>query len=167
MNEYLKDIKINSFTSECSKIQKITVKDFKVAKEAFEASNHFYDMLHEFESQMIETSNAAVHEVDTWILDIFKMLYGCKSVDDVYLMMTHWQYLREFKRAIELVNERLDYIDNSQSEWERNGNTITYYPLHGYRLSIPKEPIKPSEELYWSLKSLWEKSISVRKDNEK
>lgn len=109
---------------------------------------------------MIEASNAAAREVDTWILDIFKTLYGCKSVDDVYLKITHQQYFNEFKRVIERVNERLEYIDKSQSQCERNGDTIAYYPLHGYRLSAPREPIKPSEELYQSLKSLWEETYN-------
>jgi len=133
-----------------------TAEDFKVAKENFEASNCVYEIAHELESQLIEASDAAAREVDTWVLDIFKTLYGCKSVDDVYLKMTHQQYLKEFKRVIERVNERLEYIDNSQAKCERDGDTITYYPLHGYRLNVPKEPIKPSEELYQSLKSLWE-----------
>lgn len=152
----LPDIKIGDFTLERSKLPKFTAEDLKVAKDAFEASNHVYGIAHELESQLIETANAAAREVDKWILDIFKTLYGCKSFDDVYLKMTHQQYLTEFKHAIERVNERLEYIDNSQDKWERDGDTITYYPLHGYRLSVPKEPIKPSEELYQNLKSLWE-----------
>lgn len=152
----LPDIKIGDFTLERSKLPKFTAEDLKVAKDSFEASNHVYGIAHELESQLIETSNAAAREVDTWVLDIFKTLYGCKSVDDVYLKMTHQQYLKEFKRVIEHVNERLEYIDNSQAKCEREGDTITYYPLHGYRLSVPQEPIKPSEELYQNLKSLWE-----------
>lgn len=152
----LPDIKIGDFTLERSKLPKFTAEDLKVAKDSFEASNHVYGIAHELESQLIETSNAAAREVDTWVLDIFKTLYGCKSVDDVYLKMTHQQYLKEFKRVIEHVNERLEYIDNSQAKCEREGDTITYYPLHGYRLSVPKEPVKPSEELYQNLKSLWE-----------
>ena len=152
----LPDIKIGDFTFERSKLPKFTKEDFEAAKEAFEASEHVYGIAHELESQLIEASNAAAREVDTWILDIFKTLYGCKSFDDVYIKMTHPQYLNEFKRAIERVNERLEYIDSSQAKCERDGDTITYYPLHGYRLSVPKEPIKPSEELYQNLKSLWE-----------
>jgi len=152
----LPDIKISDFVVERSKLPKFTAEDFKVAKENFEANNIAYGIAHEIESQLIEASNAAAREIDTWILDIFKTLYGCKSVDDVYLKITHQQYFNEFKRVIERVNERLEYIDKSQSQCERNGDTITYYPLHGYRLSAPREPIKPSEELYQSLKSLWE-----------
>lgn len=152
----LPDVKIGDYTFERSKLPKFTAEDFKAAKEAFDASNIVYGIAHELESQLIETSNAAAREVDTWILDIFKMLYGCKSVDDVYLKITHRQYLNEFKRVIEWVNERLEYIDNSESQYERDGDTITYYPLHGYRLSVPREPAKPSEELYQNLKSLWE-----------
>ena len=155
-NATLPDIKIGDFTLERSKLPKFTAEDFEAAKEAFDASNHVYGIAHELESQLIEASNAAAREVDKWILDIFKTLYGCKSFDDVYLKMTHQQYLNEFKHAIERVNERLEYIDNSQDKWERDGNTITYYPLHGYRLSVPREPVKPSEELYQNLKSLWE-----------
>lgn len=150
------DIKIGAFKFERSKLPKFTAEDLEVAKEAFDASNSVYGIAHELESQLIATSDAAAREVDTWILDIFKALYGCKSVDDVYLKMTHQQYFKEFKRVIERVNERLEYIDNSQAKCEYNGDTITYYPLHGYRLSVPKEPIKPSEELYQNLKSLWE-----------
>lgn len=152
----LSDIKIGDYTFERSKLPKFTKEDFEEAKKAFDASNIVYGIAHELESQLIETSNAAAREVDTWILDIFKTLYGCKSVDDVYFKMTHQQYLKEFKRVIERVNERLEYIDNSQAKCERDGDTITYYPLHGYRLSVPQEPIKPSEELYQNLKSLWE-----------
>jgi hypothetical protein len=152
----LPDIKIGNYTFERSKLPKFTKEDFEEAKKAFDASNIVYGIAHELESQLIETSNAAAREVDTWILDIFKMLYGCKSFDDVYLKITHQQYLNEFKRVIEWVNERLEYIDNSESQYERDGDTITYYPLHGYRLSVPREPIKPSEELYQKLKSLWE-----------
>lgn len=153
----LPDVKIGDYTLERSKLPKLfTKEDFEEAKKAFDASNIVYGIAHELESQLIETSNAAAHEVDTWILDIFKTLYGCKSVDDVYLKMTHQQYLKEFKHVIERVNERLEYIDNSQAKCEQNGDTITYYPLHGYRLSVPREPVKPSEELYQSLKSLWE-----------
>ena len=152
----LPDIKIGDFTLERSKLPKFTAEDLKVAKDDFDASNHVYGIAHELESQLIETANAAVREVDTWILDIFKTLYGCKSVDDVYLKITHQQYFNEFKRVIERVNERLEYIDKSQSQCERDGDTITYYPLHGYRLSVPREPVKPSEELYQNLKSLWE-----------
>ena len=152
----LPDIKIGNYTFERSKLPKFTKEDFEEAKKAFDASNIVYGIAHELESQLIETSNAAAREVDTWILDIFKMLYGCKSFDDVYLKITHQQYLNEFKRVIEWVNERLEYIDNSESQYERDGDTITYYPLHGYRLSVPREPIKPSEELYQNLKSLWE-----------
>jgi hypothetical protein len=152
----LPDIKIGDFTLERSKLPKFTAEDFKVAKDAFNSSIHVYGIAHELESQLIETANAAAREVDTWVLDIFKTLYGCKSVDDVYLKMTHQQYLKEFKRVIEHVNERLEYIDNSQAKCEREGDTITYYPLHGYRLSVPREPVKPSEELYQNLKSLWE-----------
>jgi hypothetical protein len=152
----LPDIKIGDFTLERSKLPKFTAEDFKVAKDAFNSSIHVYGIAHELESQLIETANAAAREVDKWILDIFKTLYGCKSFDDVYLKMTHQQYLTEFKRVIEHVNERLEYIDNSQAKCERDGDTITYYPLHGYRLSVPKEPVKPSEELYQNLKSLWE-----------
>lgn len=152
----LPDIKIGDYTLERSKLPKFTAEDLKVAKESFDASNQVYGIAHEIESQLIETSNVAAHEVDTWILDIFKTLYGCKSFDDVYLKITHQQYLKEFKRVIERVNERLEYIDNSQAKCEQNGDMITYYPLHGYRLSVPREPIKPSEELYQSLKSLWE-----------
>jgi len=152
----LPDIKIGDFTFVRSKLPKFTAEDFKAAKEAFEASEHVYGIAHELESQLIEASNAAAREVDTWILDIFKTLYGCKSFDDVYIKMTHPQYLNEFKRAIERVNERLEYIDSSQAKCERDGDTITYYPFHGYRLSVPQEPIKPSEELYQNLKSLWE-----------
>lgn len=152
----LPDVKIGDFTLERSKLPKFTAEDFKAAKENFEANNLIYRIAHELESQLIEASNAAAREVDTWILDIFKTLYGCKSVDDVYLKMTHQQYLNEFKHAIERVNERLEYIDKSQDKYERDGDTITYHPLHGYRLSVPREPIKPSEELYQNLKSLWE-----------
>lgn len=152
----LPDVKIGDFTLERSKLPKFTAEDFKAAKENFEANNLIYGIAHELESQLIEASNAAAREVDTWILDIFKTLYGCKSVDDVYLKMTHQQYLNEFKHAIERVNERLEYIDKSQDKYERDGDTITYHPLHGYRLSVPREPIKPSEELYQNLKSLWE-----------
>lgn len=152
----LSDIKIGDYTLERSKLPKFTKEDFEEAKKAFDASNILYGIYHELESQLIETSNAAAHEVDTWILDIFKTLYGCKSFDDVYLKMTNQQYLKEFKRVIERVNERLEYIDNLQAKCERGGDTITYYPLHRYRLSVPKEPVKPSEELYQSLKSLWE-----------
>ena len=152
----LPDIKIGDFSFERSKLPKFTKEDFEAAKEAFEASNHVYGIAHELESQLIEASNAAAREVDRWILDIFKTLYGCKSFDDVYLKITHQQYLNEFKRAIERVNERLEYIDNSQDNYEREGDKITYYPLHGYRLSVPQEPVKPSEELYQNLKSLWE-----------
>lgn len=152
----LPDIKIGDYTFERSKLPKFTKEDFKAAKENFEANNLIYGIAHELESQLIETSNAAAREVDTWILDIFKTLYGCNSVDDVYLKMTHQQYLNEFKHAIERVNERLEYIDKSQDKYERDGDTITYHPLHGYRLSVPREPVKPSEELYQSLKSLWE-----------
>lgn len=152
----LPDVKIGEFTLERSKLPKFTAEDFKAAKENFEANNLIYGIAHELESQLIETSNAAAREVDTWILDIFKTLYGCNSVDDVYLKMTHQQYLNEFKHAIERVNERLEYIDKSQDKYERDGDTITYHPLHGYRLSVPREPVKPSEELYQSLKSLWE-----------
>lgn len=155
-DEPKQDVKIGDFTLERSKLPKFTAEDFKVAKEAFEANNIIYGIAHELESQLIEASNAAAREVDTWILDIFKTLYGCKSFDDVYLKITHQQYFNEFKRVIERVNERLEYIDNSQAKWERDGDTITYYPLHGYRLSAPREPIKPSEELYQNLKSLWE-----------
>ena len=150
------DIKIGDFTFERSKLPKFTAEDFKAAKENFEANNLIYGIAHELESQLIEASNAAAREVDTWILDIFKTLYGCKSVDDVYLKITHQQYFNEFKRVIERVNERLEYIDKSQSQCERDGDTIAYYPLHGYRLSVPREPVKPSEELYQNLKSLWE-----------
>lgn len=150
------DVKIGDFTLERSKLPKFTAEDFKAAKENFEANNLIYGIAHELESQLIEASNAAAREVDTWILDIFKTLYGCKSVDDVYLKITHQQYFNEFKRVIERVNERLEYIDKSQSQCERNGDTIAYYPLHGYRLSVPREPVKPSEELYQNLKSLWE-----------
>lgn len=150
------DIKIGEFTLERSKLPKFTAEDFKVAKEAFEANTIVYGIAHELESQLIEASNAAAREVDTWILDIFKTLYGCKSFDDVYLKITHQQYFNEFKRVIERVNERLEYIDSSQAKCERDGDTITYYPLHGYRLSVPREPVKPSEELYQNLKSLWE-----------
>ena len=150
------DIKIGDFVVERSKLPKFTAEDFKAAKENFEANNLIYGIAHELESQLIEASNAAAREVDTWILDIFKTLYGCKSFDDVYLKITHQQYFNEFKRVIERVNERLEYIDNSQAKYERDGDTITYYPLHGYRLSVPQEPIKPSEELYQNLKSLWE-----------
>ena len=152
----LPDVKIGDYTFERSKLPKFTKEDFEEAKKAFDASNIVYGIAYELESQLIETSNAAAREVDTWILDIFKMLYGCKSFDDVYLKITHQQYLNEFKRVIEWVNERLEYIDNSESQYERDGDTITYYPLHGYRLSVPREPIKPSEELYQNLKSLWE-----------
>lgn len=152
----LPDVKIGDFTLERSKLPKFTAEDFKAAKENFEANNLIYGIAHELESQLIETSNAAAREVDTWILDIFKTLYGCNSVDDVYLKMTHRQFLNEFKRVIERVNERLEYIDSSQAKCERDGDTITYHPLHGYRLSVPREPVKPSEELYQSLKSLWE-----------
>jgi hypothetical protein len=152
----LPDVKIGDFTLERSKLPKFTAEDFKAAKEAFEANNIVYGIAHELESQLIEASNAAAREVDTWILDIFKTLYGCKSVDDVYLKITHQQYFNEFKRVIERVNERLEYIDKSQDKYERDGDTITYHPLHGYRLSVPREPVKPSEELYQSLKSLWE-----------
>ncbi len=152
----LPDVKIGDFTFVRSKLPKFTAEDFKAAKENFEANNLIYGIAHELESQLIETSNAAAREVDTWILDIFKTLYGCNSVDDVYLKMTHQQYLKEFKRVIERVNERLEYIDNSQAKCERDGDTIKYYPLHGYRLSVPQEPVKPSEELYQNLKSLWE-----------
>lgn len=152
----LPDIKIGDFTFVRSKLPKFTKEDLEAAKEAFEASNHVYGIAHELESQLIEASNAAAREVDTWILDIFKTLYGCKSVDDVYLKITHRQYLNEFKHVIERVNERLDYFDNSQDKYERDGDAITYYPLHGYRLSVPQEPVKPSEELYQNLKSLWE-----------
>jgi hypothetical protein len=152
----LPDVKIGDYTFERSKLPKFTKEDFEEAKKAFDASNIVYGIAYELESQLIETSNAAAREVDTWILDIFKMLYGCKSFDDVYLKITHQQYLNEFKRVIEWVNERLEYIDNSESQYERDGDTITYYPLHGYRLSVPREPIKPSEELYQKLKSLWE-----------
>ena len=70
--------------------------------------------------------------------------------------MTHQQYLKEFKRAIERVDERLEYIDNSQAKCERDGDTITYYPLDEYRLSVHHESIKPSDELYQNLKSLLE-----------
>lgn len=150
------DIKIGEFTLERSKLPKFTAEDFKVAKENFEASNLVYGIAHELESQLIEASNAAAREVDTWILDIFKTLYGCKSFDDVYLKITHQQFFNEFKHVIERVNERLEYIDKSQTQCERDGDTITYYPLHGYRLSVPREPVKPSEELYQNLKSLWE-----------
>lgn len=150
------DIKIGEFTLERSKLPKFTAEDFKVAKENFEASNLVYGIAYELESQLIEASNAAAREVDTWILDIFKTLYGCKSFDDVYLKITHQQFFNEFKRVIERVNERLEYIDKSQTQCERDGDTITYYPLHGYRLSVPREPVKPSEELYQNLKSLWE-----------
>lgn len=152
----LPDVKIGEFTLERSKLPKFTAEDLKVAKDAFDASNQVYGIAHEIESQLIETSNTAAREVDKWVLDIFKTLYGCKSFDDAYIKMTHQQYLKEFKRVIERVNERLEYIDNSQDKWEHNGDTITYYPLHGYRLSVPREPIKPSEELYQNLKSLWE-----------
>ena len=152
----LPDIKIGDFTFERSKLPKFTKEDFEEAKKAFEASEHVYGIAHELESQLIEASNAAAREVDTWILDIFKTLYGCKSFDDVYLKITHQQYFNEFKRVIERVNERLEYIDKSQSQCERDGDTIAYYPLHGYRLSVPQEPVKPSEELYQNLKSLWE-----------
>jgi hypothetical protein len=152
----LPDIKIGDYTFVRSKLPKVTAEDFRIAKDTFDASNQVYGIAHELESQLIETSNAAAHEVDKWILDIFKTLYGCKSFDDVYLKMTHRQFLKEFKRVIERVNERLEYIDNSESQYERDGDTITYYPLHGYRLSVPREPIEPSEELYQSLKSLWE-----------
>lgn len=155
-NATLPDIKIGDFTLERSKLPKFTAEDFKAAKEAFEANNLVYGIAHELESQLVEASNAAAREVDTWILDIFKTLYGCKSFDDVYIKMTHQQYLNEFKRVIERVNERLEYIDSSQAKCERDGDTIAYYPLHGYRLSVPREPIKPSEELYQNLKSLWE-----------
>ena len=155
-NATLPDVKIGNFTLERSKLPKFTAEDFKAAKENFEASNLVYGIAHELESQLIEASNAAAREVDTWILDIFKTLYGCKSVDDVYLKITHQQYFNEFKRVIERVNERLEYIDKSQSQCERDGDTIAYYPLHGYRLSVPREPVKPSEELYQNLKSLWE-----------
>ncbi len=152
----LSDIKIGDYTFERSKLPKFTKEDFEEAKKAFDASNIVYGIAHELENQLIETSNAAAREVDTWILDIFKTLYGCNSVDDVYLAMTHQQYLNEFKRVIERVNERLEYIDSSHAKCERDGDTITYHPLHGYRLSVPREPVKPSEELYQSLKSLWE-----------
>lgn len=152
----LPNIKIGDFTLERSKLPKFTAEDLKVAKDDFDASNHVYGIAHELESQLIETANAAAREVDTWILDIFKTLYGCKSFDDVYLKMTHQQYLIDFKHAIERVNERLEYIDKSQDKYERDGDTITYHPLHGYRLSVPREPIKPSEELYQNLKSLWD-----------
>lgn len=152
----VKDIKIGDYTLRRSGLPKFTKEDFEEAKKAFDVSNIVYDIAYELESQLIETSNATAREVDTWILDIFKVLYGCKSFDDVYLKITHQQYLKEFKRVIERVNERLEYIDNSQAKCEQNGDTITYYPLHGYRLSVPQEPVKPSEELYKSLKSLWE-----------
>lgn len=152
----LPDIKIGNYTFERSKLPKFTKEDFEEAKKAFDASNHVYGIAHDLESQLIEYSNAVVREVDKWILDIFKTLYGCESFDDAYIKMTHRQYLKEFKRVIERVNERLQYIDNSQDKYERDGDTITYYPLHGYRLSVPREPIEPSEELYQSLKSLWE-----------
>ena len=155
-NATLPDVKIGDFTLERPELPKFTAEDFKVAKENFEASNLVYGIAHELESQLIEASNAAAREVDTWILDIFKTLYGCKSVDDVYLKITHQQYFNEFKRVIERVNERLEYIDKSQDQCERDGDTIAYYPLHGYRLSVPREPVKPSEELYQNLKSLWE-----------
>ena len=155
-NATLPDIKIGDFTLERSKLPKFTAEDFEAAKEAFEANKLVYGIAHELESQLIETSNAAAREVDTWVLDIFKTLYGCKSFDDVYLKITHQQYLNEVKRVIERVNERLEYIDNSQAKCEHDGDTIAYYPLHGYRLCVPKEPIKPSEELYQNLKSLWE-----------
>ena len=89
----LPDIKIGDFTFERSKLPKFTKEDFEAAKEAFEASEHVYGIAHEVESQLIEASNAAAREVDTWILDIFKTLYGCKSFDDVYIKMTHPQYL--------------------------------------------------------------------------
>jgi len=155
-NATLPDVKIGDFTLERPELPKFTAEDFKVAKENFEASNLVYGIAHELESQLIEASNAAAREVDTWILDIFKTLYGCKSVDDVYLKITHQQYFNEFKHVIERVNERLEYIDKSQDQCERDGDTIAYYPLHGYRLSVPREPVKPSEELYQNLKSLWE-----------
>lgn len=152
----LPDIRIGEFTLERSKLPKFTAEDFKAAKENLEANNLIYGIAHELESQLIEASNAAAREVDTWILDIFKTLYGCKSFDDVYLKITHQQYFEEFKHVIECVNERLTYTDNLSSRCEYDGDTITYHPLHGYRLSVPREPVKPSEELYQSLKSLWE-----------
>lgn len=150
------EVKIGEFTFVRTKLPKFNAEDLKVTKEVFDASNHVYGIAHELESQLIENSNAAVREIDTWVLDIFKTIYGCKSFDDVYLMMTHRQYLKEFKSVIERVNERLEYIDNCSSKCEYKDGTITYHPLHGYRLSVPLEPIEPSEELYQNLKSLWE-----------
>ena len=160
-DEYLKDIKIGDYTFERSKLPKFTAEDLKVAKDAFDASNHVYGIAYEIESQLIETANEAAREVDKWILDMCKTMYGCKNFDDVYLMMTGPQYFRQFKRVIELVNERLDSIDNSEDKYEYHGDSFTYYPLHGYRLSVPREPLQKSEELYQSLKSLWEEVYNV------
>ena len=74
------DIKIGEFTLERSKLPKFTAEDFKVAKEAFEANTIVYGIAHELESQLIEASNAAAREVDTWILDIFKTLETARVI---------------------------------------------------------------------------------------
>jgi hypothetical protein len=153
MNEYLKDIKINNYTLNISKLN-LTQKDFEIAKEEYERNRIIYNLAHDLEQHLYDFNNKVYLVIDKLVFDTFRDIGGCYNPETILQAMTDLSLLQ---RVIKSVNEQIKMLDVYEATLtQTEQGTWQYNPIHGYQLAVPKEPFKPTEELFTSIKNRWE-----------
>lgn len=153
MNEYLKDIKINNYTLKLPKLN-LTQKDFEIAKEEYEQSRVIYNLAHDLEQHLYDFNNKVYLVIDKLVFDTFRDIGGCYNPETILQAMADLSLLQ---RVIKSVNEQIKmlYVYGVTLKQTEQG-TWQYNPIYGYQFAVPKEPFRPTEELFISIKNRWE-----------
>lgn len=153
----LPDIKIGDYTLKRSGLPKLTKEDFEEAKKAWEQDRVIYDLTHDLEQELLDFGNKVLLEVDRWIFDTFKDVYGCTTPDEVFNMITSPLHIYQFKAVIEAINNKIRHLDIYGDTFTHpEPGKLQYNPLHGFQLKVPKEPYAATKELRNGIKQIWE-----------
>ena len=144
MNPYLKGIKIEKFPKKRLKtIPELTPGDLEVEK------CYNMNLYNEVVDKIIEDQNKIMNQI---ICGSFKDYLGCKSGEDMYIIITSAGHLHKYNQIVDLVNEHLK-------------TAMMGFGPDGIVPQISKlsEPLKESDELKHKMMRAWEDAYG--KDN--
>ena len=147
INKYLKDIKVEEFpkvdASSSKKFaenmgKEFTVNDFQEAEKNLSNMSLYNEIVDKIVEEQIKIMNQV-------ICGSFKDCLGCKSGEDVYIILTSVSYLHKYNQIVDSINEQL------KSSMMGFGPDCLVPQIR--KLS---EPLKESDELKHKLIKTWE-----------
>lgn len=138
MNPYLKNLKIEKFPK-----KKLESPGIPLTPENFEVEKCYnMNLYNDIVDKIIEDQNKIMNQI---ICGSFKDYLGCKSGEDMYIILTSVGYLHKYNQIVDLVNEHLK-------------TAMMGFGPDGIVPQISKlsEPLKESDELKHKMINAWE-----------